>query len=1062
MYKKINTDMDFKSRELDILEAWKDTDLQDKLMSMNEGGLNYTVYDGPPTANGKPHIGHVLTRSIKDLIPRYKRMKGYHVEFKAGWDTHGLPVEIEVEKMLGLDGKEDIEAYGVEKFIEQCKTSVWKYQDEWEQMSARLAYSADMENPYITYENNYIESEWWAIKKIWEKDLLYQGFKVVPYCARCGTSLSSHEVAQGYKDVVDTSAFVRFKVNGEDAWFTAWTTTPWTLPSNVSLTVNEEFTYALIELNGNVLDENKTGSEIAFEAGQKYYTAKDLAGSVFGEDNYSIIEELKGADLVGKSYEPILPYANNSVEKQKDKQAFIVTSADYVTLSDGTGIVHTAPAFGDDDSRVGRENNLAFVQLVDEEGKMTEDVTDFAGQWVKDADSGILAKLREEGLLLRTEKYEHNYPHCWRCNTPLIYYARDGWFISATKVRDQLLANNDAVNWYPETVKTGRFGNFLGNVIDWNISRDRYWGTPIPIWQCDCGYQHVIGSIEELKSMSDNCPDDIELHKPYIDDVHVNCPECSGKMTRTPEVMDAWFDSGAMPFAQYHYPFENKDKFDQHFPADFISEAEDQTRGWFYSLMANGTLLFGIAPYSNVLVMGLVQDAEGRKMSKHVGNVVDPWDVLDRQGADAVRWYFYRNSNPWLPSRFSDDAVTEGMRKYMSTVWNTLSFYTMYADIDKFDPTQYELDYSKLSVMDRWLLAKLNDVVEKVTNYLDNFDLTAAARLLESFADELSNWYIRRSRERFWVGEMEEDKINAYMTLYTTLEHLARLSAPFVPFISEEIYQVVVKTTNEDAPSSVHLTSYPEVVEEWKDSNLIVEMAELIDVVQLGRAARNNSGIKNRQVLSKVLINGVNAFSDELSKVLLEELNVDDVEYLDSFNEFTTYSFKPRFATLGKKIGSKIPQVKKALENIDTQAAWDELQSTGKVTVELADESLEIIEEDLEVEEGNATGYQIEKQNNVSVALVLELTDSLIARGNVREIVSKIQNLRKDLGFEVSDRIITRYSAPEDLESVISEYADDIKEDTLTLELINEKNENSIAVDINGEELHLYLEKAQD
>ena len=1058
MYRKISSDMDFKSRELEIQTEWKENNLQEQLNHMNEGGPIYTVYDGPPTANGKPHIGHVLTRSIKDIIPRHRRMKGYHVELKAGWDTHGLPVEIEVEKSLGLDGKEDIENYGIEKFIEACKASVWKYSEEWEQMSERLAYSADMKNPYITYENNYIESEWWALKQIWDKGLLYQGFRVVPYCPRCGTALSSHEVAQGYKDVVDTSAYVRFKVVGEDAWFSAWTTTPWTLPSNVALTVNAGFEYSLIELNAEASEDNKTGSVAAFEAGTRYYVAKDLADTVFGEGKYTIIETLKGSDLVGKKYEPILPYANSTVAEQDDKQAFVVVAADYVTLDSGTGIVHTAPAFGEDDAASGRKNNLAFVQLVDEQGNMTEEVTDFAGEYVKDADKGILEKLYTDGSLLRAEKYEHNYPHCWRCDTPLIYYAREEWFIEMTKLRDNLLANNDTVNWIPETVKEGRFGNFLDNVVDWNISRQRYWGTPIPVWQCDNGHNVCVGSIEELKSLSDNCPDDIELHKPFIDEVHVNCPECSERMTRTPEVMDAWFDSGSMPFAQYHYPFENKDLFDANSPANFISEAEDQTRGWFYSLMAISTLLFDKAAYENVLVMGLVQDSEGRKMSKHLGNVTDPWDVLNDQGADALRWYFYRNSNPWLPSRFSDEVVTEGMRKFMSTLWNTLSFYTMYADIDKFDPTQYELEYDKLSVMDRWLLAKLANLVAKVDAYLENYDITAAARLIENFTDDLSNWYIRRTRERFWVGEMEQDKVNAYMTLYTTLEYLARLTAPFVPFISEAIYQVVVKTTNKAASSSVHLSEYPVVVEEWVDTGLVDSMGELMRVVQLGRAARNNSGVKNRQPLSSVLIDGVSEFNEELSQVLREELNVDKVEYLDSFEQFTSYSFKPNFASLGKKIGSKIPAAKTALENLEGDKAWAELKDTGFVTIVIEGEELKVAEEDLVVEEGNAEGYQIEAEAGVSVALVLEIKDDLLKRGFVREIVSRVQNLRKSSDFEVTDRINLYYDSTDVVNSAIVEYADELKSDVLAIELINERREDATQVDINGEDTYLAVE----
>ena len=1062
MYKKINSDMNFKDREVAIQKVWKDNNIQEKLENMNTDGPSYTVYDGPPTANGKPHIGHVLTRSIKDLVPRYRRMKGYQVEFKAGWDTHGLPVEIEVEKRLGLDGKEDIVEYGVEEFIKQCKESVWKYQDEWEQLSERLAYSADMKNPYITYDNKFIESEWWAIKQIWDKDLLYRGFRVVPYCARCGTALSSHEVAQGYKEVKDVSAFVRFKVKGEDNWFSAWTTTPWTLPSNVALTVNKNFDYVLIELNETAVEHNHRGSEVALAAGTRYYVAEALADSVFGEDSYKVIDRFKGEDLVGKEYEPILPYANKTVAEQSDKKAFVVCEADYVTLSDGTGIVHTAPAFGEDDSKVGKKYDLAFVQLVDSEGKMTADVTDFAGQWVKDADAGVLTKLFEDNSLLRSEKYKHNYPHCWRCSTPLIYYARDEWFIEMTKVRENLLANNEKVTWMPETVKTGRFGNFLDNVVDWNISRERFWGTPLPIWECkSCDKYHCVGSIDELLELSPDASADIELHKPYIDDITVNCPDCKSKMTRTPEVMDVWFDSGSMPFAQYHYPFENKDKFEANFPAGFISEAEDQTRGWFYALMAISTLLFDKTPYDSVLVMGLVQDENGRKMSKHLGNVVDPWSVLDAQGTDAVRWYFYTNSNPWLPSRFSSEAVTEGMRKFMATIWNTLAFYTMYADIDKFDPCAYELDYSKLPVMDRWLLAKLTELIAKVDEKLSNkdMDITGAARLIEKFADELSNWYVRRCRERFWVGEMEEDKINAYMTLYTTLEQVSRLIAPFTPFLAEEIYQVVVKTTNSDAPESVHLCSYPEVNQEWANQELVDSMELLIDSVQLGRAARNNSGIKNRQPLSRVLITGIKAFDEELSKVLTEEINVDEIEYVDSLESLTTYSFKPNFRVLGKKIGSKIPAAKQALENLNGDKAWKELQETGYIRVEIDGEEFDLVEEDLEVEANNITGYQIETSPTINLALDLNLDENLINRGYIREIVSKVQNLRKDSGFEVTDRIKLYVAGSDKVLVAVNKYAEELKADVLATDLETSKIESSIKVDINGENAFLGVER---
>ena len=1059
MYRNLNTDQGFVDRELEVLDFWKKNKVQEKLQEMNKDGEHYTVYDGPPTANGRPHIGHVLTRSIKDVIPRYRRMLGYNVEFKAGWDTHGLPVEIEVEKTLGLDGKDDIQKYGVEDFIEKCKESVWKYQDEWEQMSDRLAYSADMEHPYVTYKNSYIESEWWALKKMWEHDLLYQGFRVVPYCSRCGTALSAHEVAQGYKEIEDTSAFVRFKVVGEDAWFSAWTTTPWTLPSNVALTVNNDIDYALIELNENAKKENVDVD--AFKAGTKYYVAKDLADSVFGEGTYKILDDFQGSELVGKRYEAILPYADETIEaeKAKGKDALVVCAADYVSLTDGTGIVHTAPAFGEDDANVGKAYDLAFVQLVDDEGEFTDAVTDFAGTWVRDADPAILEKLKNEDKLIKTEAYKHNYPHCWRCGTPLIYYAREEWFIKMTALRDELLENNEGVNWIPESIKHGRFGNFLDNVVDWNLSRERYWGTPLPVWQCACGNEICIGSIAELKELSEDCPDDIELHKPYIDQVKVICPECGERMQRTPEVLDAWFDSGSMPFAQYHYPFENQEKFKLHFPSNFISEAEDQTRGWFYSLMAANTVLFGKSPYENVLVMGLVQDKEGRKMSKHLGNVVNPWDVLNTQGTDAIRWYFYSNSNPWLPAKFNDDDVVEGIRKFMLTLWNTLSFYVLYADIDEFDPTQYELEYEKLNVMDRWLLAKLSNLIATVRKYLDKFDLTQASRAIQDFTDDLSNWYVRRSRERFWVGDMGQDKINAYMTLYTALEVTSRLIAPFVPYLAEEIYQIVVKTTNDEAPLSVHFCKYPEVKEEYVNEDLVEAMADLIDVVQLGRAARNDSGIKNRQPLARLLVNGVKPFDEELTAVLKDELNIDEVEYIDSFEAVTSYNFKPQLRTLGAKLKSKLPATREALAHVDGDKAYKEVKETGQLALDVNGETIVLDEADLIIEEESAKGYQLEQSDEVTVALDLSLDEDLISRGYVREIISKVQNMRKDSGFEVTDRIKLYYKATSEVEAAIEKYAEDIKADVLALELINEKVDSSEELDINGETAYLAVEK---
>lgn len=1059
MYRKIESDMKFKDRELEIMELWRQHDLQHKLMDMNEGKEVYTVYDGPPTANGKPHIGHVLTRSIKDIIPRYRRMKGYHVEFKAGWDTHGLPVELEVEKLLGINGKPEIEEYGIEAFVKKCKESVWKYKDEWEQISDRLAFSADMEHPYITYENTYIESEWWALKQIWDKGLLYNGYKVVPYCPRCGTALSSHEVAQGYKDVKDTSIFVRFRAKDEDnTFFAAWTTTPWTLPSNVALAVNPEASYVKIRLNAGAAQNGNEKTAACYEAGTQYIMAESLVEGFFGQGNYEVLEHFKGEELVGRHYEPLFTYGLEIIKKSK-KDAFYVVSADYVTLEDGTGIVHIAPAFGEDDAKVGRQYNLPLVQLVEPDGTMSQDVTDFAGEWVKDADFGIMDKLEDEHLLMRRQVYEHNYPHCWRCDTPLIYYARNTWFIEMTKLRDNLVANNRTVNWIPENVREGRFGNFLENVVDWGLSRERYWGTPLPVWQCECGHEHCIGSIEELKAMSTDCPDDIELHKPYIDRVHVTCPACGGEMHRVAEVIDGWFDSGAMPFAQYHYPFENKEKFEENFPADFISEAQDQTRGWFYSLMAISTLLFDQSPYENVVVMGLVQDQEGRKMSKHLGNVVDPWDVLNKQGADAVRWYFYHNSQPWLPSRFSDDAVSEGQRKFMGTLWNTLAFYTLYADIDQFDPAKYTLDYSTLGVMDRWVLAKLANLTAKVDSGLAKYDITGSARAIQDFCEELSNWYVRRSRERFWADGMEEDKVNAYLTLYTALATLAKLTAPFVPYISEAIYQTVVKTTQEGEPESVHLCSYPEAVAQWQDDRLVQDMDRLINLVQLGRAARNNSGMKNRQPLARVLIAGAKPFSDELTQVLKDELNIDEAEYIDSADELLTYHFKPQLRTLGKKLGGKLPLVREALAKVDGNKAWAELQESHELRLSVEGETIVLAEEDLIVETGEAEGYAAVSENGVTVALDLTLTPELEARGFVREIISKVQNMRKDSDFVVTDRIRLYYDGTDKINGIIHTYQDIISGEVLAAEILNERTPDGTDWKINGEDCRLKVER---
>lgn len=1059
MYKKIQSDMHFKEREEAIQKLWEDMDLQHKLEEANMGKEIFTIYDGPPTANGKPHIGHVLTRSIKDLFPRYRRMKGQQVEFKAGWDTHGLPVELEVEKLLGIDGKDEIEAYGVESFVHQCKESVWKYKDEWEQISNRLAYSADMENPYITYENNYIESVWWSLKKIWDKGLLYNGFKVVPYCPRCGTALSSHEVAQGYKDVVDTSTYVRFKVKDKDQFLAVWTTTPWTLPSNVALCVNPSAEYVLLSLNDEAKEVAQKGSLPAFETGTQYYIARELADQVFGENHYTILDSFLGEDLKGLEYEAIFPYSAHTLAKANKKAHYLVAD-DYVTLSDGTGIVHIAPAFGEDDARIGRVNDLPFVQLVNTDGTMSEDVTDVQGQFVKDADLGLMAKLEATDRMLFREKYEHSYPHCWRCDTPLIYYARNTWFIEMTKLRERLMANNQKVNWIPENVKDGRFGNFIENVVDWGLSRERYWGTPLPIWQCSCGHEHCIGSIEELKSMSDNCPDNIELHKPFIDQVPISCPECGGHMKRVKEVIDGWYDSGAMPFAQYHYPFENKEKFEANFPSNFISEAQDQTRGWFYSTMAIATLLFDQNPYENVIVMGLVQDKDGRKMSKHIGNVVDPWDILNNQGADAIRWYFYHNSQPWLPSRFSAEAVSEGQRKFMGTLWNTLAFLTLYANIDQFDPTAYTLDYEKLGVMDRWMLAKLTELIKRVDKGLENYEVTATSRAIQEFTDDVSNWYVRRSRERFWASGMEQDKINAYMTLHTTLVELAKLAAPFVPFISEQVYQVLARETGYSTVESVHLCTFPEPVEAWEDEKLIQDMGKLIDLVQLGRAARNTSGMKNRQPLARAIVVSEKELPEDLSQVLKEELNIDEITYTKTAEDLVSYHFKPQLRTLGKKLGAKLPAVRKALEELDGNQAWKSLQETGHVSLDIDGDVITLEQEDLLIETGDAEGYATMKDNYHTIALDLKLDDNLISRGFVREIISKVQNMRKASDFEVTDRITLYYAGTKRLNDVILAHEEEIGNEVLANRLVEEKHLEATKWDINGEACFLYVERS--
>ena len=948
LYNKVPTDLKFVEREKEVSKFWKEHHIFEKSIEEREGCPEYMFYDGPPTANGKPHVGHVVTRAIKDMIPRYRTMKGYQVPRKAGWDTHGLPVELEVEKELGLDGKEQIEQYGVEPFIERCKANVWKYKGMWEEFSETVGFWADMENPYVTYYDDFIESEWWALKTIWDKGLLYKGFKIVPYCPRCGTPLSSHEVAQGYKDVKERSAIVRFKVKGEDAYFLAWTTTPWTLPSNVALCVNPEDTYCKVKAAD----------------GYTYYMAEALLENVLGrlktEDApaYEILETYKGKDLEYKEYEPLFKCSGDVAAKQ-NKKGFFVTCDSYVTMSDGTGIVHIAPAFGEDDAKVGRKYDLPFVQLVDSKGEMTKE-TPYAGLFVKKADPEVLKDLEAEGKLFAAPKFEHSYPHCWRCNTPLIYYARESWFIKMTAVKDHLIANNNTINWIPESIGKGRFGDWLTNVQDWGLSRNRYWGTPLNIWQCSCGHMHAIGSKEELKKMSPDCPDNIELHRPFIDQVHVTCPKCGKPMTRVPEVIDCWFDSGSMPFAQHHYPFENKEVFEKNFPADFISEAVDQTRGWFYSLLAISTLLFDKAPYKNVIVLGHIQDKDGQKMSKSKGNAVDPMDALRQHGADAIRWYFYSNSAPWLPNRFHDDAVKEGRSKFMGTLWNTYAFYVLYANIDNFNPMEHTLDYEKLSVMDKWILSKLNSTIQTCDSSLENYKIPETAKALQEFVDDLSNWYVRRSRERYWAKGMEQDKVNAYMTLYTCLTEIAKAAAPMIPFMTEEIYQNIVVKVDPSAPESIHLCDYPKANEAHVDKELEADMDLVLKVVVLGRACRNSGNMKNRQPLANMFVKAPFTLNEFFKDIIADELNIKAVTFTDDVRSFTTYTFKPQLRTVGPKYGKLLGKIRTALSSVDGNATMDELKANGSVTFDFDGEKVVLTEEDLLIDMTQKEGYTIQ------------------------------------------------------------------------------------------------------
>ncbi len=1026
MYQKVDPNLNFVEREKQVEEFWRENSIFEKSIDSRREGESYVFYDGPPTANGKPHIGHVLTRAIKDMIPRYRAMKGYKVPRKAGWDTHGLPVELEVEKLLGLDGKEQIEEYGLEPFIDKCKESVWKYKGMWESFSGMVGFWADMDDPYVTYHNDFIESEWWALKQIYEKGLLYKGFKIVPYCPRCGTPLSSHEVAQGYKDVKERSAIVRFKVKDEDAYILAWTTTPWTLPSNVALCVNPDYDYVKIDNEGTI-----------------YYMAEALVSSVI-KGEYKILERFKGKELEYKEYEPLFDFVS------PQNKCWYVVCDEYVTLTDGTGIVHIAPAFGEDDSKVGKKYDLPFVQLVDQKGQMTKE-TKWAGTFCKDADPLVLDDLRERGLLFSAPVFEHSYPHCWRCGSPLIYYARDTWFIKMTDVRDRLIANNETINWIPESVGSGRFGDWLKNVQDWGLSRNRYWGTPLNIWECECGCRHSVGSIEELKAMSDNCPEDIELHRPYIDAVTIKCPECGRQMKRVPEVIDCWFDSGSMPFAQHHYPFENKELFEEQFPADFISEAVDQTRGWFYSLLAISTLLFDKAPYKNVIVLGLVQDENGQKMSKSKGNAVDPFDALNKFGADAIRWYFYTNSAPWLPNKFHDKVVTEGQRKFMGTLWNTYAFYVLYAEIDKFDPTKYKLDPSKLGVMDRWLLSRLNSMIKLADENLENYRIPEAAKAMQDFVDELSNWYVRRCRERYWAQGMSEDKINAYMTLYTALTELCKCAAPMVPFITEEIYQNIVRNADKNAPESIHLCDYPKADMSLIDTELESAMGEALDIVVLGRSARNGSNRKNRQPLNVMYVKAQSALEEKYVEIIRDELNLKRVEFVEDTSGFVDYSFKPQLKTLGPKFGKYIGEIKSTLASLDGTKAMNELDSSGMLKISISTGEITLFREDLLIETVQKEGYYTLSDRLVTVSLDTALTEELIEEGFVREIISKVQTMRKDSGFEVTDRVIVKIGKSERVAAIALKNKEAISADVLADDILDEFDENGKEWDINGE-----------
>ena len=1037
MYQKVSTDLSAVEREKEIVEFWKKNDIFKKSIENREGAEIFTFFDGPPTANGKPHIGHVLTRAIKDLIPRYRTMKGYKVLRKAGWDTHGLPVELEVEKQLGISGKPEIEKYGIEDFIKKCKDSVFTYQSEWEEMSARVGFWADMENPYVTYHNDYIESVWWALKTIWDKDLLYKGHKIMPYCPRCGTSLSSHEVAQGYKDVKEKSVIAKFRLKGKETdYLLAWTTTPWTLPSNVALCVNPNEEYVKIQVEG-----------------ETYILAKALLESVI-KSEYEVLESYRGTDLEGTEYEPLFDFAT------PDKKAYYVVCDTYVTMGDGTGIVHIAPAFGEDDARVGGKYDLPFVNHVNTQGNFVEGMGEWSGLFVKDTDKLIIRDLKERGLLFDVLEFEHSYPFCWRCDTPLLYYACDTWFIKMTAVRDRLLANNDTVNWMPDNIKHGRFGNFLENIIDWGLSRSRYWGTPLPIWECECGHRECIGSIAELKEKGIDVPEDIELHKPYVDQVKLKCPHCGKEMKRVPEVIDCWFDSGSMPFAQLHYPFENKETFDQNFPADFISEAVDQTRGWFYTLMAISTLLFDKAPYENVIVLGHVQDKNGVKMSKHKHNVVDPMDVINNQGSDAARWYFYANSAPWLPNRFSAEAVSEYQRKFLGTLWNTYAFYVLYAEIDNFDPTKYTLDKAKLTTLDLWILSKLNGVIRRVDEYLNSYKITEATRVIQDFTDELSNWYVRRSRERFWAAEMSDDKIGAYMTLYTVLTDFIKICAPFIPFMTEQIYQNLVLSVDTNAPASVHMCDYPSAHEEFDFADIEADMDAVRKVVMLGRACRNEANVKNRQPVAKLFVQAESLINPEYRNIILEELNVKEVEFTDNAAEFISYNFKPQLRTMGPKYGKILKAIFEEVNNMDGAAVMETLNSGELLRLKIQDTEVEIGKDDVLVETLQKDGFVSDSDMGYTVVLDSNLTPELIEEGFVREIISKIQTMRKDNGFEVLDNITVKYDGTDHIKKVLTDNYEEIAAQVLAVEMGSAPADDTFKKwNVNGEEVHFCLKK---